>query len=95
MRALSRRTRTTLSRRLYLPLNLVIVLAIVLANAPVIELVIVLAIVLATAPAIELAPVQRNRAVSVLRNRRIVTLISFKQQGPQPSLPPTAGGSNS
>ena len=72
-----------------------IVLAIVLAHVLALVLATVLAIVLASVLAIVLAPVQRNRAVSVLGNRCTVKLISFKQQGPQPSLPPTAGGSNS
>ena len=63
------------------------VLAIVLAIVFALVLAIVLAIVLASVLAIVLAPVQRNRAVSVLGNRCAVKLISFKQQGPQPSLP--------
>ena len=71
------------------------VLAIVLATVLAIVLTIMLAIVLASVLAIVLATVQRNRAVSFLGNRCTVKLISFKQQGPQPSLPPTAGGSNS
>ena len=52
----------------------------------------VLAIVLPSVLAIVLTPVQRNRAVSVLGNRCTVKLISLKQQGPQPSLPPRQGG---
>ena len=71
------------------------VLAIALANVVALVLATVLVIVLASVLAIVLAPVQRNRAVSVLGNRCTVNLISFKQQGPQPSLPPTAGGSSS
>ena len=69
-----------------------IVRAIVLAIVFALLLATVLAIVLARVLAIVLAPVQRNRAVSVLGNRCAVKLISFKQQGPQPSLPPRQGG---
>ena len=72
------------------------VLAIVLANVLALVLATVLAIVLASVLAIVLAPVQRNRAVSFLGNRCTAkTFFLFLQQGPQPSLPPTAGGSNS
>ena len=69
-----------------------IVLAIVLAIVFPLVLATVLAIVLPSVLAIVLTPVQRNRAVSVLGNRCIVKLISLKQQGPQPSLPPRQGG---
>ena len=83
-----------------LAIALAIVPAIVLAIVPAIVLAIVLAsvfalvlaIVLASVLAIVLAPVQRNRAVSVLGNRCTVKMISLKQQGPQPSLPPRQGG---
>ena len=69
-----------------------IVLAIVLAIVFPLVLATVLAIVLPRVLAIVLTPVQRNRAVSVLGNRCTVKLISLKQQGPQPSLPPRQGG---
>ena len=68
------------------------VLALVLATVLAIVLASLLAIVLASVLTIVLALVQRTRFVSVLGNRCAVKLISFQQQGPQPSLPPRQGG---
>ena len=63
------------------------VLALVLATVLAIVLASLLAIVLASVLTIVLALVHRTRFVSVLENRCVVKLISFQQQGPQPSLP--------
>ena len=75
-----------------LAIVLATVLALVLATVLAIVLASLLAIVLASVLAIVLALVRRNRFVSVLGNRCTVHLISFQQQGPQPSLPPRQGG---